>query len=131
MSLVFLLLNILFIPYYISPYVFHHNIILNITSTLYWYNYPSHSILLYADKFAIAYGMYKSFILSIHIGVYFTMFSLSLAITGFYFYNLSNTIKEWSILGHSIFHILYHMVNYSMLYIVYSPSTSFNFATIS
>lgn len=122
MSLVFLVLNTLFIPYYVSPYIFHHNIILNITSTLYWYNYnySSYPILLYMDKLAIAYGMYKSFVLSINIGVYFTMFSLLMKITGFYFYNLSNTKKEWSILGHSIFHILYHIVNYSMLYVYHS-----------
>ena len=73
----FLIINLLFIPYYYSPIVFYHNILVNISSTIYWYNYIDsvkiNKKLLLIDRICIINAIYNTFILCINFNYMFTL----------------------------------------------------------
>ena len=119
----FLIINLLFIPYYYLPIVFYHNILVNISSTIYWYNYIDNvkinKKLLLIDRICIINAIYNTFILCINFNYMFTLIAIFICLFGIYLHYLSKITdnKNKSICYHIIFHCLYHICSYVLLYI--------------
>ena len=124
----FVLLNLLFIPYYTFPYTFSHNILLNISSTLYWsiQNERLRPLLLFIDRCAILNAMYNSFVMTYHYSIPFCILGLGISGTGTYIHYLSHYIPQTVIAEqlHLIYHLHYHFINYYMLYIILFHKTA-------